>query len=64
LDSGAGFDDAGSAVSEKVVTDPPKEDCECCGKEFDADELTEWNGVYFNGSMVCAECARTLAMEE
>lgn len=46
------------------MTNPAKEECDCCNKEFDPDELTEWNGVYFNGSMVCAECARTLAMEE
>ena len=46
------------------MTDPAKEECGCCNKEFDPDELTEWSGIYFNGSMVCEECARTIAMEE
>lgn len=46
------------------MTNPAKEECECCHKEFDPGELEEWHGVYFDGCMVCGECSGTLAMEE
>ncbi len=46
------------------MSDEQKEECESCHELFDADELIEWTGYYFNGSMVCDECAATLAMEE